>query len=146
MVVINGTPSICNVNVDESGQQDWIDKRNLQCYILADNPCEELTISNDRSSHRSTVLVGISLSGKLLKPLVVVKRTTIDSELVELGYGRSAMYQTSQTAFVNTVLYQKWELEVVIPYLNKNRTRIGYDGPAYILQDGFSGHDIEGIK
>ena len=143
---INGTPSSLVINLDESGQQDWVDRRSQQCYVPSDHPSDHMTYSVDRSSHRSTSLVGIALSGKLLKPLIVVKRSTIDSELVELGYARSAIYATSRTAFVNTELYHKWMLEVVVPHIRKNRLRERFDGPAFVIQDGFGGHDVELIS
>ena len=97
--VINGTPSKFVINIDETGQQEWADKRELNYYIPSDNQATEITYAVDRSGHRSTAVVAISLSGKLLKPMILVKRSTIDTELVELGYGHSALYDTSPTAF-----------------------------------------------
>jgi len=61
--IVDGTPSHFVYNIDESGQHDWVDKRDLKCYIAADNPAEKVTLPVDRSCHRSTALVCISLSG-----------------------------------------------------------------------------------
>jgi len=65
--MINGAPCSFVFNVDESGQQDWMDKRHLQCYIPSENPNDHLTFSVERSSHRSPVLVGISFVWKTLQ-------------------------------------------------------------------------------
>jgi len=44
--------------------------------------------------------------------------------------------------FVNGGVYEHWLTEVILPYVRETRQRLGYRGPAVIIQDGCSAHRL----
>ena len=88
----------------------------------------------------------VSLSGTTLPPMLVLKRKTLDAELVLNGYGDKAVYVHSPSGYINSELYVKWFSDVLVPYLTKEKTRIGYTGHAVLIVDGCSAHMSSNVR
>ena len=141
--VIDNTPAALVINIDESGQQDWADKRRLPCYVPASVCGKTVNMPVERSSTRSTLAVAISLSGELLKPLVIVGRKTVDNELIPRGYADDKVnYATSATSFINGAIFAAWIKDIVIKHVTEARERLHLDASvkAYVLRDGCNAH------
>jgi len=79
---IDGVPSCLIINVDETGFQLWADAHKIKAVVPCDCPQNTVKLALSRSSKRATALVGITLSGVMLKPLYVVGRKTLDPDIL----------------------------------------------------------------
>ena len=75
-VTILDVPAPLIINADEVGFQEFIDFKNVRSCVPYSCTAEDLELPMKRSSKRSTSLIGISLSGSILKPLIILKRKT----------------------------------------------------------------------
>ena len=144
-IAINNVPAPFIVNADETGFQEWCDFKNMHSCVPAEFTEKSLDYPLKRCGARSTALIGISLSETLLLPLVIVKRSTLDMELIENGYGDKAVYAHSPSGYITSDLYSQWFSESLVPYIQKERARSGYAGKSVLIVDGCSAHQSEKV-
>jgi len=142
---IEGVPSSSLiVNIDESGQQDWSDRRKMPCYVPSSMSGNTVRVPVDGASVRSTLAVAISLNGDLLKPLMIVNRKTEDTELVKFAYTSDKVeFDSSGTSFINNRIFKNWIQGIVLEHFRKAREFLGLrteSTKAYIIMDGCSAH------
>jgi hypothetical protein len=99
-------------------------------------------------STRSTFLGAITVAGGRLKPLVIIARETVETELYENGLTpERVMCAKQENAFITRELFAQWANQVLFPYFAGARASLGYDGHGVVLLDGCSarvGDLIEG--
>ena len=98
----------------------------------------------DRRGQRATACVAVTLAGMCLKPMIIVKRQTIDTRLYAEGSGDKAHYIRTESSYINSEAYEQWILQVILPYVMtaQDMTREWYQGPTYVLQDGCRAHKL----
>jgi hypothetical protein len=134
-------PASMVVNLDETGHCEWVDARHEKVIVPEHFPDNKIPIPVQRQATRSTLLGAISAGGSSLKPLVIVHRETIETELYELGYTPDRVLLAQQgNAFITTDLFHSWAKEVLFPYFESTRSSLGYRGRGFVLLDGFTGH------
>ena len=127
-------------NLDETGQQDFVDAREKKVIVPSCRVHERNVYPVDRNGKRCTALHCIASDGKFLKPLMVLPRKTVDVEVFDELSPDDVMLEESPTGFINTEIFCHWFDQVFIPYVQKKREYTEYDGPAVLIMDGFIAH------
>jgi hypothetical protein len=83
--LIEDCPAAMIVNLDETGHCDWVDARREKVVVPEGFPADEIQVPVERASKRSSLLGAITADGGYLKPLVIVERDTLETELFDLG-------------------------------------------------------------
>ena len=125
-------------NIDESGQQDFVDA--MKTIVICPADADEVYIPASRASRKLTVLHTICSDGDWVKPLFVVSRKTIDSELYRQIPPKSIAIQYQGKGHLDSQIFSYWLYDIFIPYLMEKRSRESYTGPSLLLLDGFSSH------
>ena len=142
-----GIPPEFIFNIDESGFQEWVDARNLQCVVPSSYPKTTVKIPRDRASKRSTMLGGICADGSTIKPMIILSRETIEKELLDHGYTPDKVqYGRSDSGFMNQELFLDWAKGSFIPEMRAKRAWHHYDGVILLLMDGFGVHDCDQFR
>ena len=126
-------------NCDESGESDFVDARKT-FVICDDNTYHGAFIPVSRAARKLTVLHTIASDGEWIKPLFVVPRKTLATDIYQELAPGSFEIQHQNKGFLNAGIFAYWFKTIFIPYLKEKRMRLQYDGPALLILDGFSGH------
>jgi hypothetical protein len=95
-------------NMDESGFADYPDARRETVVVPADYQGHEIPIPFDRSTKRATLVAAIAANGAALKPLIVVPRKTIETELILWGYdAQNVVFYYQEHGFITIKLFEK---------------------------------------
>jgi hypothetical protein len=138
---ITDVPSSLIINIDECGYQEWVDGQKENVIVPIEYRGETVEIPKNRAQRRSTMVASITADGGTLKPMIIVSRKTIETEVYETGYTpNDSIIVFQENGFINSELFLKWTNEVLIPYVNQERERLRYSGPAFLLLDGCSTH------
>ena len=128
-------------NLDETGQQDFVDARDIHVVVPSNRwVSREAVYDIDRNGKRCTALHCISSDGKFTKPLFVLPRKTIDLEIFDEMNPNDVMFAESPTGFINTEIFCTWFDQVFIPHIIEKRNTTGYEGKAVLIMDGFISH------
>ena len=126
-------------NVDEAGQNDYVDAR-AQYVILPNETTKCAGIPAKRCGRKLTVIHTIASDGQWIKPMFIVPRKCIDSELYQAIPRDNIEVRYQHKGFLNTQIFADWMATVFIPHLKAKRLEKNYDGPALLILDGFSAH------
>jgi hypothetical protein len=139
-------PADMVVNLDETGHCEWVDAAPEPVVIPADFPDLKIRVPIKRQSKQSTLLGAITADGGHLKPLVIIHRDTIETELCECGFTPDRVcYRSQENAFITSALFAEWAEEVLSPYFDDTRLKLRYDGPGLVLMDGCTCHSEDGF-
>jgi hypothetical protein len=146
--LIEDVPAAFIFNMDESGCSDWADKREIRVLVPDTFVGSFIHIPVDRNSKRSTLVGAIAADGTALKPMVVVDRVTMETDLTLVGYDSEKVDMVTQpNAFINALLFERWAEEIFFPYVEAQRIARGdYQGPAVLIMDGCSAHTTEAFE
>ena len=135
-------------NLDESGIQRYVDARDTYLVVPENFPDEELAFPVYRAAKRITLLHCISTDGSYTKPLFVLPRKTVDSEVFSYIDPNSCRFSTQEHGFLTAELFKYWLYSCFFPELDNKRATFQYYGPACLIMDGFKGHSkaFEEIK
>jgi hypothetical protein len=126
---VTGIPAAFSFNLDESGFQDWADRRERMVIVPATVHDDRVGIPADRSTKRSSLLLCIVADGTSLKPMLILPRKTIERELLEQGINEGiSMLVYQEHGFITGDLFKKWCVEVLLPEIQQRRERCGYWG------------------
>ena len=139
--LLKGVPIGWLFNLDETGEQDFVDSRTITVIVPSSTCTSTRTrYSVDRNGKRATVLHCICSDGKYLPPLFVLPRKTVDVDIFDEINQDDVMFAESPTGFMNTEIFCKYIDQVFIPYVHNKRSETGYEGKAILIMDGFSAH------
>ena len=128
-------------NMDESGIQEFVDKREMQLLVPSSYPDDSKVYSVNRGSKRSTLIGCICLDGSALKPCIISPSKTIETELITCGYNEENVLIISQeSGFVNKEAFNFWADEILFPEIRKRRILYNYWGEAILTMDGCKAH------
>ena len=135
-----GVPVGWLFNLDETGQQDFVDSHQIRVVVPKDFKNDKAVYPVDRNGKRCTALHCICSDGQFLKPLFILPRKTVDLELYDELSPDDVVLLDSPTGFINTEIFCSWFDEVFIKYVSDKRKATGYEGNAVLIMDGFIAH------
>jgi hypothetical protein len=139
--ILKDFPASLVINLDESGHQEWADRHIGKVVVASNHIGATIEVPISRKKKRATILGAITASGRHLRPLTIVPRGTIESELFQIGYPPyEFLYASQECGFITRDLFDWWADEVLFPYIKMTRERLQYDGPALVILDGCSCH------
>jgi transposase len=145
--MLQGVPAAAIYNVDETGFNTWVDASRLKVLVPADFEGTEIPIPVSRNDKRASCIACIVASGRALKPLIVIPRKTIEIDLYECGFTPDTCHILFQeNGFLTTDLFVEWAMTVFFPDTIQMRQSLGYEGPVFLVLDGFSGHIPDTIE
>jgi hypothetical protein len=137
-------PSSFVLNVDETGIQEFVDARELSVVVPIEFGDDSIFIGKKRSEKRISLLGGIFGDGTTLKPILVVPRETLDSEIIERGYPqKNVSIYSRDNGFIDTEIFDSWIAIILIPEIMRRRNSTGYIGAVILILDGCSVHYSE---
>jgi hypothetical protein len=139
--IANGIPAAMMYNVDETGFQQWVDARNQLVVVPIEYESDEIPLPVGRQGRRSSLIVALSAAGDCLRPVVIIGRKTIETELRLVGISQKRVLVVYQEhGFANMGIIDLWGDEVFFPHVYQTRLELGWTGPAILLLDGCSAH------
>jgi hypothetical protein len=139
--ILQDFPAALVINLDETGHQEWADRTEERVIVPVSYTGSYIDIPIDRSGKRSTLLGAIAADGTTLTPMIIVQRETIEAEMYQAGYTpEKVMYAHQPNGFIDTDLFDAWCEQILFPYIEATRERLGYHGKALVLIDGCSAH------
>ena len=140
---IDGVPVNLVYNIDESGEDDFVDAKTIRVIVPASFDGDYAEIPVKRESKRATFIHCISAGGFYLPSMFVVPRKTVDSDMLRIFNDRFYLaYQ--KKGFATADIIDEWLQKVFFPSVQRQKEiefkRSGYQGHAVLLLDGFAGH------
>ena len=122
------------VNIDETN----IDFEMVSGMTLSGQGDRTVSIKKSGSSSRCTVLLGVTLSGDKLPPMIIFKgqpngRIAREWNNPEFGYPEDCEYEVQEKAWIDQVTFLKWIQKVWVDFCTGK-------GPTYLLMDEFVVH------
>lgn len=144
---VDDVPAPFVFNLDESGFQDWADRRERTVIVPSTCSDDRIGMPIDRATKRSSLLLCIAADGTWLKPLLILPRKTIEKELLEEGINEQlAQFVYQENGFITTQLFTNWCEQVFFPELQQRRERYHYGGRAVLLMDGLTCHGSDDVE
>ncbi len=139
-------PAAFIFNLDEGGQQDYVDAKKQLVYVANDFIGDSIQIPFDRTQKRSTLIACISGDGGHLKPLLVVPRVTVDSEILHYGIvPERIIIRHQKHGFVDYETFKAYWKTIFAPSLIAKRLQFQYFGPSLLIMDGYGAHTISEV-
>ena len=138
--IISGIPHQFVFNLDECGNQDWADAREIRVIVPKNYDKKTAPFAISRQGKLSTVLHCIAGDGRWIKPQVVLQRKTADSEIYKYLSPTYFQFVHTPSGYVNSVSFEYWFSNVFIPELREKRSRYNYQGESILLMDGLLAH------
>lgn len=140
----NNVPSYFVFNVDEEGHDEFVDAKKYEWILVPeDSKPQKWYYPVERKDDHTTFLACIAADGSYLKPLIVVKRTTIEARVLRLSLFDKVMIEPDETGYINSEIFNEWIDNIFIPEVQERRKKFNYDGPAVLILDGCSSHYTE---
>ena len=131
--VIRDVQAAFVVNIDESGFQDYSDAKETVVIVPASYPGDSMVIPVDRSIKRASLMGGIALDGRTLKPALVLGRKTVEREVYKHGYTPdNVLFLYQENGFFTTELFEEYVDQVLLPYFRNRRQELRYEGVAIV--------------
>ncbi len=141
---VNGVPASLVFNMDEAGQDDYVDTHSMKVIVDASYTKSFIKIPVRRSTKRSTLVHCICCDGSYSKPLVIIPRKTVDSILLKKLTCQNVYLKFQSKGFTTTEIMKFWLKEIFFPFLDKKweeeHQRTGYSGNAILILDGLAAH------
>jgi hypothetical protein len=83
--ILKDFPASLVINLDESGHNEWADRQMGKVVVPSSHIRPAIEVSISRKRKRATILGAITASGRHLKPLTIVPRGTLESELFQIS-------------------------------------------------------------
>ena len=142
--VVNGCPASLVFNMDEAGQDEFIDTHSMMVIVPISCTDKVTKIPVRRQSKRATLVNCICADGTMTKPLLILPRKTLDSVLLKRITCNNVMLKYQEKGYANTDIIIKWLEEIFLPTVEykwkEENKRSGYNGNAVLILDGFSSH------
>ena len=134
--IISGVPHQFVFNLDECGNQDWVDAREIRVIVPKNYNKKTAPFAISRQGKLSTVLHCIAGDCRWIKPQVVLQRKTADSEIYKYLSPTYFQFVHTPSGYINSVSFEYWFSNVFIPELREKRSRYNYQGESILLMDG----------
>lgn len=133
-------PSYFVFNVDEEGHDEYVDAKKKELLVVPKDNTQTLYYPVKRRDDHTTFVACIAADGSYLKPLIVVKRKTIEARILRASLFDKVVIKYQETGYINSDVFNYWVTEVFIPEVNERRKKFNYSGPAVLIIDGCPSH------
>lgn len=141
---VNTCPASLVFNMDEAGQDEYIDTHSMRVIVLSTYNGFNIKIPVRRKNKCSTLVHCINLNGTYLKPLVIIPRKTVDNIILKRATYNNFLLKFQNKGFSTTELTKIWLTEIFFPEVerrwNEEHQRTVYNGNAVQIIDGCSTH------
>jgi hypothetical protein len=106
---VSGVPAAFFFNLDESGFRDWTDRCERTVIVPATCGADAIGIPVDGSTKRSSLLLCIPADVTWLKRMLILRRKTIEKELLQQGINDGlGQFVYQESGFIMGDLLRKW--------------------------------------
>ena len=141
---VDGVPASLVFNMDEAGQDDYIDTHSIQVVVKSTCQDKIIQIPLRRESKRATLIHCISADGTYAKPLLIVPRKTLDRVLLQRLTCNNCIVKYQCHGFANTMIIRQWLEKIFFPLIKQKweieHQRSQYNGNVILIIDGMSAH------
>ena len=130
-------------NVDEEGHDEYVDTKKKELLVVPQDNTKRLQFPVERKDEHTTFVACICADGTYLKPLIVVKRKTIEARILRTSLCGMIKIEHEETGYVNSEVFNAWINKVFIPAVTSRRLEYNYTGPAVLIIDGCPSHYTE---
>jgi hypothetical protein len=127
-------------NLDEVGQQEYCDAREVYVLVRSDYSPKTCPYPVNRNARRATALHCIATDAEYIKPMIIVPRTSLDSELDSVCPLNHFLPVHQPSGFITTDAFKTWFEEIFIPMLKEKREKYQYAGRALLILDNLRAH------
>lgn len=128
-------------NVDEEGHEEFVDAKKKDLVVVPiDAEKKEYHFPIHKRDDHSTFVACIVADGSYFKPLIVVKRKTIEVRVLRLSIADKVMIMHEETGYINNIVFDEWIDKIFIPEVQEKGRKYHYNGPAVLILDGCSSH------
>lgn len=113
-------PSHFVYNLDEEGHDQFADAINELVVVPKDHKGKPRFPVAKKADH-TTFLACISAGGEYMKPLIITKRQTVDSQICHLPIHDKIVIETSDSGYINSNIFDKWMNNVFFFQLYKKK-------------------------
>lgn len=133
-------PSAFVFNVDEEGHDEYVDTKEKELVVVPKECDKKLFFPVQRKDDHTTFVACIAADGSYLKPLIVVKRKTIEARILRLSVCDKVKIKFEETGYINIEVFNVCLIDVFIPEVIERRRKLNYTGPAVLIIDGCPSH------
>ena len=141
---VNGVPASLVFNMDEAGQDEYVDTHSMKVIVDASYTKPTIKIPVRRQIKRSTLVHCICNDGTYTKPLLIIPRKTLDSILLKKLTCQNVFIKFQTKGYTNTDLMKFWLSQIFFPFLDQKwieeNQRSGFTGNAVLILDGLAAH------
>ena len=135
----NKVPAQFVLNLDEEGYEEFADSKKQKVVVPKSNTKEVYYPVKKKNDH-DRFLACITAAGKYLKPLLIIKRKTIDTKLFRRPIHDEVILGYQENGYINSHLFDLWLETVFVPYIKEQHAKKNYSVLAILLLDGCSCH------
>ncbi len=136
-------PSPFVFNVDEEGHDEYVDTKKTELVVVPKSNTQKLRFPVERKDDHTTFVACICADGSFMKPLIVVKRKTIEARIMRTSLWNKLRIEHDETGYINSKIFDIWTEKIFIPEVNRRRLEFNYTGPAVLILDGCPSHYTE---
>lgn len=127
-------------NLDEVGVQDFQDAPQEYVLVRKNYDKQARYYPVNRSGKRITALSCICTNADWIPPMIIVNRSTIDSEIHSIVPADKYFIVRQSKGFLTTSNLKQWFDKIFIPELQLKRLKYNYNGTCLLLMDNFISH------
>ena len=127
-------------NLDETGEDEFIDTREIKVFVPIDFDKPKAKIPVKRSKKRFTIEHCICTDGTYLPLFIIMPRKTVEPDLFKIYNNDDIIFRTQPKGFMTVQLFEEYFQNVFIPNLAAKRQKYNYNGPALLIMDNLLAH------
>ena len=139
-------PPFMAFNFDEEGNNEFTDAHNIKIIVKSEetNDKKQHFYPVKRKPNRTTFVGCVAANGGTIKPMIIIKRSTIEKTLLLHNYGPDqVLLGYSPKGYITKELFDQWLKEAFVPSVNRIRQQYGYSGPGIVIADGCTAHSTQ---
>ena len=136
-------PPFLAFNFDEEGNNEFTDAHKIKIIVKS----EEISDKKQhfypvkRKPNRTTFVGCVAANGATIKPMIIIKRATIEKTILLHNYGPDqVLLGYSPKGYITKELFDQWLKEAFVPSVKRIRQQYGYYGPGIVIADGCTAH------
>lgn len=127
-------------NVDETGEEEFSDAREIKVFVPADFPNEKAVFPVKRGAKRFTIVHCISSAGRYFPPYYIIPRKTIPNDIWQFLNKENTTMRSQAKGFMTETLFKDYFNNLFLPNLFTHRINDCYWGPALLIMDNLLAH------
>ena len=127
-------------NLDETGEDEFVDTREVKVFVPLDFSQKKAKIPVRRSNKRFTIEHCICTDGTYFPVFLIIPRKTVESDLFKIYNTDDIIFRTQTKGFMNITLFQEYFQNVFLFNLKLKRQKFNYNGPALLIMDNLLAH------